>query len=112
MPKDEIQPEGLFDGVQAQVLKVIDIPGVEDSVFAEKIIKLIKKKKSRLLPIFLLNLDAGTANLQEFQKIREIYKDTDNLVLPVIFTKLSSCIKNARSECIAGKLFNGIDAAA
>lgn len=98
LPQGECTQGGLFEGVKADVLKVIDIPGVEDAEFSDKIIKLIKRKRSSILPIFLLNLDTGTADLLEFKKIRELYEGSSEAIdIPVIFTKLNFALKNARN---------------
>lgn len=110
LPQEQCTKGGLFEGVQAESLKVLDIPGVEDGEFADKIVRLIKKKKASILPIFLLNLDAGTADLTEFQKIREVYQDShDDTVLPVIFTKLSHAIKNANNQLRTDGVLEGVD---
>lgn len=98
LPQEDCNRGGLFEGVQASSFTVLDMPGVEDGEFAEKILKVVREKKSSMLPIFLLNLDAGTAALTEFEKMREIFKDDNQIRIPVIFTKLSFAMKNARNE--------------
>jgi hypothetical protein len=82
-------------------MKVIDIPGIEDSEFAGKIMNLINKKRAQMLPIFILPLDTGTANLNEFQAMRELYQDsTESIEIPMVFTKLSHALKNARNQLL------------
>jgi hypothetical protein len=55
-----------------------------------------------------LSLDAGTANLNSFVEMREIFKDKKDIIFPVIFTKLESGRRNAEKEIKNNGLLEGL----
>lgn len=76
---------------------------MDDKNFENKAKCIIKAKRAETLPIFMLSLDSGTADLTEFKQIREMFKGLERTKLPFIFTKLGDCIMNSHSQITSDK---------
>jgi hypothetical protein len=75
----------LLEKVQALIkniknkFRIIDVPGLEDYFWKLKIQKFIKANLSSILPIFMIDLTQGSANLAHFQFLKEVSRDNSTL---------------------------------
>ena len=89
MPLTEVNltiPESLLG---MDDITIIDIPGIEDQNFTNKLQNYLKKYSFQILPVLIINLTQGTtSDLVQFQNVFSSFNDLD-IKIPIIFTHYS-----------------------
>jgi hypothetical protein len=89
--------------------RIYDIPGLDDFQCKLAIEKLMSKYKDELLPIFIVDLNQGTANLSHLSLLSDLSKKDPELRVLTVFTKFKSAKGGANMKLVTDEVSNITD---
>lgn len=79
--------------------RIVDVPGVDDFYWTQEIRKYVRNHLDSILPVIIVDSSSGSiTNLVQFDFLKQIFREFQDLELFVILTKLNSGRNNMAVE--------------
>ena len=79
-------------------LNIVDLPGIENYIWSDKIQKYLEKHQDTIIPIFLIDLTQGTFDLTQFTYVKNIFRKSYGMKVPFVFSKFGNLLNDINAK--------------